>query len=461
MAGGKLLGIDSLLLDQANPRIREASGQRDAIQKIANDQDAKLAVLAEHIVKNGLNPMDRFLVVKSEAQKTKFFVLEGNRRLAALKMLRKPAILGGISIKSALRARLERAAAIYDHSIKSVPCFQVDDRSDAEDWIKQRHTGENKGAGIVDWGGEASDRFRGSSPGLQALDLVRFHGGLSPDEREEAAENFPVSTLNRLLRTPSVRALLGVTIVDKKLQSALPAAEVLRPLRRIVVELAKPNGINVNDLKSRDQQRDWVQSLGSDLPDLTKAQPTAKSVESFDETNFPRPTAKPASEPSATGTKPTRQTKPKPPPVTMLVPSNCILDINVPKIEEIFKELRDLPPSKFPHAVSVLLRVFLEQSVDAYIERTGGSLLVSTHGGNKPKQLRAKVAEVITALVAAGASTKDFDGLSKGINDRQSPLSMDTFNAYVHNRHYSPMERDLVVSWNNLQVFFERVWPWP
>ncbi len=133
----------------------------------------------------------------------------------------------------------------------------------------------------------------------------------------------------------------------------------------------------------------------------------------------------------------------------------------MPKIEEIFKELRDLPPGKFPHAVSVLLRVFLEQSVDAYIERTGGSLLVTTPGGNKPKQLTAKVAEVITALVAAGASTKDFDGLSKGINDRQSPLSMDTFNAYVHNRHYSPMERDLVVSWNNLQVFFEKIWPWP
>ena len=64
MAGIKL-NIDNLLLDLQNPRITRSSSQREVLQKIIEDQDLKLVVLAESIVSDGLNPMDRWLVVKS------------------------------------------------------------------------------------------------------------------------------------------------------------------------------------------------------------------------------------------------------------------------------------------------------------------------------------------------------------------------------------------------------------
>ena len=51
------------------------------------------------------------------------------------------------------------------------------------------------------------------------------------------------------------------------------------------------------------------------------------------------------------------------------------------------------------------------------------------------------------------------DGISKGIDDKNSPLNPDTLNAYVHSRFYTPQERELVVSWNNSQLFFEKIWP--
>jgi hypothetical protein len=54
------------------------------MQRIIEDQDIKLAILAESIAEDGLNPMDRLLVMKSE-RKGKFVVLEGNRRTLALK----------------------------------------------------------------------------------------------------------------------------------------------------------------------------------------------------------------------------------------------------------------------------------------------------------------------------------------------------------------------------------------
>ncbi len=59
------LRLDELLLDLENPRISKAGSQREALQKIIEDQDVKMVVLAESIVSDGLNPMDRWLVLKS------------------------------------------------------------------------------------------------------------------------------------------------------------------------------------------------------------------------------------------------------------------------------------------------------------------------------------------------------------------------------------------------------------
>ncbi len=88
----KNLKVDQLQLDASNPRFNKAGGQTEAMQRILEDQDVKLANLAESIAEEGLNPMDRLLVIKSPARASKYIVLEGNRRTAALKILRNPAI---------------------------------------------------------------------------------------------------------------------------------------------------------------------------------------------------------------------------------------------------------------------------------------------------------------------------------------------------------------------------------
>ncbi len=76
---GKTLKIDAVLLDHENPRISLSESQREALQKIIDDQGPKLAALAQSIVQNGLSPMDRFLVIKVP-EKGKWIVIEGNRR---------------------------------------------------------------------------------------------------------------------------------------------------------------------------------------------------------------------------------------------------------------------------------------------------------------------------------------------------------------------------------------------
>lgn len=442
----KQLDLDELLLDLENPRISRAGSQREAIQKIIEDQDLKLIVLAESIVTDGLNPMDRWLVVKSPTERGKFIVLEGNRRLATLRLLHNPTSMNDLEVRTPVKKRLQELAEQFNlKSNEPIDCFEIDDRADAATWLAQRHTGENEGSGIVNWSGVARARFRGRDPALQALDLVTTHGSLSDEEKALIEKWFPISTLDRLLSTPAVRGKIGVEISDAKLKTDLPAAEIIKPLRRIVLELVNEE-VNVTQLKSKEQQVAYVSKFGRDLPNLKKRAGTMKPVDELGERDFKAISPKPKPRPKRV---PVRRT---------LIPRDCYLTVSNPKIAEIAKELRTLPLSEFPHSVSVLFRVFLEQSVDHYLTASGILLEVTTKGGKKDKTLRTKVSEAIADMVKKGTPKRNLDGVSRGIDDNKSPLFVETLHNYVHNRFYSPQERELKVAWDNSQSFFEVIW---
>ncbi|WP_370156164.1 hypothetical protein [Ferrovibrio sp.] len=444
MAGVEL-ELDDLLLDLENPRISKADSQRGALQKIIEDQDAKLVVLAESIVADRLNPMDRWLVQKSPVERGRYIVLEGNRRLAALRILNNPAVLKDLEVRAPIKRRFEELAEQFDLAvIEPIDCYEVADRSDGATWLNQRHTGENRGRGIVNWGGVATARFRGRDPALQALDFVISHGGLSEDEKAQVEDHFPISTLDRLLSTPSVRKKIGIEITESKLMTSLPPTEVIKPLRRIVLDLAN-EVINVTKIKSKDQQVAYVGKLGKDLPDLGKQSSELKPVERMEDQDFRQPRPKP---------------KPKPKPIVRkaLIPRDCYLTVSNAKIAEIVKELRGLPLEDYPHSISVLFRVFLEQSTDHYLDVSGIVSTIKTPNGKKDKSLRAKVGDAIEHMVKSGTARKNLAGVLKGIDDKTNPLFVDTLHNYVHNRFLSPTERDLKVAWDNAQIYFETIW---
>jgi hypothetical protein len=446
----KNLNIDQLELDLVNPRISEADSQIETLQRIIHDQDMKLANLAESIAEDGLNPMDRFLVMRSENSNSKYTVLEGNRRTAAIKILTNPAVLTGLDVRPALQKRLEKLAQAFDRkTIEPLPCYEVATRAEGNSWIEQRHTGEDEGRGIVRWSGVASSRFRGRAPALQALDFVRQYGNLTEDQKAVIEGRFPITTLDRLLSTPSVRSKIGFDIADDKLLTSLPAAEAIKPLRRIVLDLAEKT-VNVTKLKSKAQQVEYISALSSaDIPNLSKKQGNPRLVEGFSEQDFigkSKPKVKRARIPSKM-------------PRTTAIPRSCRLNITNAKIAEIYDELRNLHLSRHPHAIAVLLRVFLETSIDHYLTKIGAQLTFSTPNGSKDKSLKKKVDEAITSMVNSGTDKRELKAIRAALSNDNHPFSPELLHAYVHNRFFSPTERDLTAAWDNGQPLFERIWP--
>ncbi|HTV08522.1 MAG TPA: hypothetical protein VMD97_05725 [Candidatus Aquilonibacter sp.] len=397
--------------------------------------------------------MDRFLVVKSPTHTGKFIVLEGNRRILAVKLLKNQALIPTLSMPDAFRKRLLKAAHGFNvKRVEPVDCYEVADRAEGIEWISQRHNGADEGRGIVDWSSIARSRFKGRDPALQALDFVMEHGGLSDEHQELIAGKFPLTTLDRLLSTPSVRTAIGFDISNGKLNTELPPEEALKPLKRLVLDLADRK-INVTQLKSKDQQNAYINTLRpADRPNLSKKTGHATAVESMTQRDFTPKQGSPS--------RPQRTARPSP--RVTVVPKSCHLNIPVAKINGIYQELRSLQLTRHVHAISVLMRVFLEMSVDEYLEKKANSTLTfqdPNSGRILDKKLKDKVKETIDHLVANGTPATELRGIMVGMTDKLNPFSIDTLHSYIHNRFFTPTDAHLATGWDNAQRFFEKIWP--
>jgi len=147
----RVIPVADLLLDPENPRLPEelqGSGQAELLRYL-NDE-AVLEELIRSLDDNGFFEHEP-LIAYEEHELQGYVVLEGNRRLAALKIL-----LG------APEAREEGLEPLLDapptkeriRDLRRVPVYVVDDRDDVHRYLGFRHIG-----GIKTWSAEAKARY--------------------------------------------------------------------------------------------------------------------------------------------------------------------------------------------------------------------------------------------------------------------------------------------------------------
>src|SRR5690242_11222372 len=106
--------IGKLLLDLENPRLAQGpESQRDALHALLRAEGRKTLELARSISESGPNPSERFMVIEAPDQPDRYIVLEGNRRLAALRLLAEPKQNGEGVLKAPTLKRLEGWAREY------------------------------------------------------------------------------------------------------------------------------------------------------------------------------------------------------------------------------------------------------------------------------------------------------------------------------------------------------------
>ncbi|MBI3163796.1 MAG: hypothetical protein HYZ24_03865 [Chloroflexi bacterium] len=452
----KPIPIQNLLIDLQNPRYDPRTNQREALATLAREQGSKLVSLAEDVInEGGLNPAELPMVMPS-GDGSSFIVMEGNRRITALKLLLSPSLTSGLNLPDNL---LKKLKSLHDSAKEKLPseilCVVFESREEARHWIDLRHTGENGGVGIVSWDGVQTQRFRGSSASLQAVEYAR-HSNLLDEDTKKKLPKIAITNIERVLNTPDARKILGVEVKNNELIFKDPEEIVIPRLATIVSDIANKRK-KVTHLDTKDQRIEYAKEVVEN-----PAQKTDKSSSANNPKGFGSSITNPG--------KPGKGAKSLPVHRKTLIPKGLGLTITVVRLNKIFDELKRLDVSLYANSCAVLFRVFLELSVDEFAETNNIFLKlvipsrVNTKGERIPESekefsLREKIKTVADYMeINKVCEVDELRGVRMIVSNRDHVLSIDSLNAYVHNRNISPSDTDLKTTWDNLEVFIKRLW---
>ena len=454
MAQQVLVAVSDLLLDEANARIgQETASQQQAAFALAQSQGRRLVRLARSITEDGLDPAQLLSVVATGDRRRKYIVLEGNRRLLAIKALETPTIIQGALGAAEFKQLQTLSNRYHSQPIESLSCILYEqDEIAVFGRVLRRHAGSQDGAGLVEWGSDEKDRFaarHGSqtrrSLGGQALDFIAAVEG-KPVSQARIATN-----LTRMLGSPEIRAKLGLERVQGELRATYSRDQVARALKHVIDGLVDES-VNVKDIYTADDRKTFAARLPADvLPDPTRRLPSSVGLPDL-------AAGSGDTDPSPSPPPPTprrRKQKIKAPRTSVASPESG-LNPSAPRANAIFNEIVQLSADQFPNAASVLLRVFLELSVDEYGKRES----VLSDKDRKDWVLAKRMKTVAEHLESTSKIDNQLKKAITKIADSQQTLaaSVTAFHQYVHNPYVFPKASELRTAWDELQPFLEVLW---
>ncbi|MDP1803138.1 MAG: hypothetical protein Q8L81_17385 [Bacteroidota bacterium] len=446
----KSIKLVNLTVNVENPRFEQVSNQREAINIMIEKQPEKIINLAKDIIESKmLNPGELIYVAPIPKEKTKFNVLEGNRRITSLKLLSN--LEGFVEKDTPFWKKFKPLSDLYKKNpITEINCVIFNNPDDANKWIELRHTGENEGVGIVRWETQEKERFEEkvkgtSSLALQVLDFLKNEKSVSPDVKAKL-KKVPSTNLIRIITDKNVQKAFDYSIKNKHIQTQLPAKEIAKPFSKMVLDLADKK-IKVSDIYTESDRENYLLKnfSKSDIPNKDK-----KTASIWELTN-------PAITKDDGKQSPKYKVASKILPLSTdrdtLIPKRFLIKISDNKSNKIYKELRLIDVDFCENAAAVLFRVFIELSIDAFIS------FKKIQGVKKMSPLKEKAEKVIHFMESTmQINDHILTRIRTDINNKNSVLSIETFNAYVHNKHFTAIPKDLKTQWDDIEKLIETIW---
>jgi len=463
----KLYSVASLHLDSKNPRLGRATSSgapREIIQYLF-EHDKALEV-AESIATRGYFPNEPLLAIKENGR---YVVVEGNRRLAALKTLREPGLL-----KGSWQRRVDRLSRrIHDpRTIAKVPVTIAPSRRETDQQIAGRHIGtpvlawqaENRASFILDKiaegydNDELHDQLGFSLADIQQARQARAVADMSrsldlPEEVKAKLDNPRAklfSTLKRVFDSSVGRDYLKVEPdADHGLRGITTKQEFVRGFTKLVADVAlrkqSSRTLNTND----DIQKYFESWAPEERPKKKRASFVPSDIIKGKSVASPSGTPKPALP------KRSRQES------KTVLPKDFKVRFGNDRLIDIRRELTKLKREEYPNAGAVLLRVFFELAVLHYLERVGvlQDIIKNLEKKNKgPLRFGVPTMKQLVPEITRIAKKKllpaDAQKVEKAIRyDRAAPFTVSDLHAFVHSEDL-PTERDIRQFWLRTEPLF-------
>lgn len=459
--------VASLHLDSKNPRLgREVSPRppREIIQYLFEHD--KAIEVAESIATRGYFPNEPLLAVK---ENDRLVVIEGNRRLAALKALREPGLLEG-----AKQRQVERLSRrIIDlRSIAAVPVTIAPSRRATDRQVAGRHVGtpvlawqaENRASFILDKLAEGydnndlRDELGFSLADIQAARQTRAVADMArslglPDEVKAKLDNPRAkvfTTLERVFDSSVGREYLHVERdPDHGIRGTTAKAEFVKGFTKLVTDVALGKQSS-RTLNSSEDIRKYFETWD-------KKERVAKKSGSFVPSEVIKGKSVASPSKKAETIKAAKRSKQ---PTKMVLPRDLHVRFGNERLIDIRKELISLKREKFPNAGAVLLRVFFELSVMTYLERTGELAKLNAALAAKGKlqygvPTMKQLVPALIQLAKKNLSSAEAVRVEKAIRyDPAAPFTLSDLHAFVHQGAELPGARDIWQFWLRTEPLF-------
>lgn len=454
------LPVEDLILDLANPRLGGVATQAEALRGLIGLGVTYFRNMMVSIKKNGLDPGDSFYVLEDDFDESTYIVVDGNRRLAALKALAEPAVLSGLGLPDGQLKMLTSAASGFDPTVVDlVSCVMFDDRETADDWIERRHGRDLAGEGRLTWNPLEIERFQKDRSTLDVIGFVERNSAADqagwPAVRTAVEKNS--STLRRFLSSKVGRRWLGYSVATEGDGSKVPAFArapefVLAVLQRIFADI-QAGDINSRNYNTAEDIESYFESLPSGMKPTGNL---ASNPVQFRTAELPGSKGKQASSSQAQGkAAPTKTSRAKPPRLQLAEKKHAFRQPLTTKGQRLVYEASRIRVRDFPLASAYLLRAFLEHTVDVYMDANG----IGRVDGKMLLDLNKRAVKVMDHLVQnqimAGQA---LHGAKRVLTTTTDPASIQALNDYHHDRYQVPAADVLRNGWEACVPLFVAVY---
>lgn len=473
--------VGNLFLDALNPRIPPSAiplTEPELIEDLVLHDD--VYGLAKNIAAYSFFPSEPLVAIR---EGKRLIVVEGNRRLAACKLLVSPE-----AAPLDFQIKFRSLADKFDqNSLKAIPIVIAPSRGATIPLIIARHTSNQierwapamqanfyykllqQGMSIEDVAAEFNQTAGKIREALHSHHLYEMACRLDlPEKTAQIVRNprsFRLTNLERVFESPVGREFFGVSFKeDGRVQGSIDPDEFKKGFKRLVGDVATGDA-DSRVLNTPEEIKKYLHSFpAAEKPDLSKAG-------AFDSTTFLFPGAgKPVPSPPKKVKKTTAAGTP-----VGLIPRSFQSKIAVARVQDLLTELKGLRPGKFSNACALALRCFLELSVYCFLNEKGEiqkmraeveAEIARKNAGRQPdRKIPPLPSDWMPGLEDMLKRTADprrtilpqphiVKALGKIIRDEKPLFEL---NLYAHNPAYHPSEPRLRDSWRNFEELLKSI----
>ena len=455
------IAISRLHLDAKNPRLgnaRSTMSPRDIINRLF--QLDKAGDVAESIARSGYFANEPLLAVQ---EGSKLIIVEGNRRLAALKALADPTLTDGPWPKKLTKLVKDMGGT---DDIQSVPVTIAPSRRETDRQVASRHIGTP----VLPWEAENRAGFilAKLAEGYSTHQL-RSELGFTDSDIQKARIARAIADMARSLDLPAT--------VKGKIDN--PRAQVFSTIERVLLSAPGREFFRLepsldHGIKGRTSKDSFSPAFSKLVSDVALKKKSSRSLNTATEISnylkeFPddlKPKRNGSFTPDEFRTKAlsvTHDSHAEPPTkrekgvFKTVLPRSVKVSFDHEKLADMRSELVKLRRAAFPNASAFLLRAFFEIAAVEYLRRTGElQPLINDLRAQGRLQGETPTLKQIVSLLKQHAkrhlSSSQADSVEKAINyNRTAPFTISDLHSFVHQSNELPTERDVLQFWKRVE----------